>query len=198
MVLVELTSLDLSDLPMEAFRAHLRLGTGFADDAIQDEVLEGYIRAALAAIEARLGKVLLAREYRLELTAWADRARQALPIAPISAVTGVTVLDRAGAGAVADPELYTLERDAHRPVLAASGAGLPAIASGGSAEITFEAGFGPSWGDVPPDLRQAVFLLAAHYYENRRDTSGSSGLMPFGVMMLLEPHRNIRTLGTRA
>ena len=64
MVLVELTSLDLADLPMEAFRAHLRLGTGFADDAIQDEVLESYIRAALAAIEARLGKVLITRSYR--------------------------------------------------------------------------------------------------------------------------------------
>ena len=198
MVLVELTSLDLSDLPMEAFRAHLRLGTGFADDAIQDEVLEGYIRAALAAIETRLGKALLSREYRWELTAWGDASRQPLPVAPISAVTGVTVLDRAGAGAVVDPELYALERDAHRPVLVAVGAGLPAIASGGSAEITFEAGFGPSWEDVPPDLRQAVFLLAAHYYENRRDTSGSSGLMPFGVMMLLEPHRNIRMLGARA
>lgn len=198
MVLVELTSLDLSDLPMEAFRAHLRLGTGFADDAIQDEVLESYIRAALAAIETRLGKVLITREFRWELTRWTDPVRQPLPVAPVSAVTGVSVLDRVGGQTVVDPVRYDLERDTHRPVLVAGGAQLPSVPSGGTVEIAFLAGFGPSWDDVPSDLRQAVFLLAAHYYENRRDTSGSSGLMPFGVMMLLESHRNIRTLGGRA
>lgn len=198
MVLVELTSLDLSDLPMEAFRAHLRLGTGFADDAIQDEVLESYIRAALAAIETRLGKVLLTRDFRWDLTAWGDGARQPLPLAPVNGVTSVTIIDRAGAQTLVDPALYDLQRDTHRPVLAAAGAGLPSVPSGGSVEIAFEAGFGASWDEVPSDLRQAVFLLAAHYYENRRDTSGSSGLMPFGVMMLLEAHRNIRTLGGRA
>ncbi len=59
MVLEELTSVDLSDLPMDAFKAHLRLGTGFADESVQDEVLESYIRAAMSAIEARIGKMLL-------------------------------------------------------------------------------------------------------------------------------------------
>ena len=198
MVLVELTSLDLADLPMEAFRAHLRLGTGFADDAIQDEVLESYIRAALAAIEARLGKVLITRSYRWELTGWSTATRQAFPVAPVTAVTSVNVLDRNGAQTGVDPALYDLQRDTHRPVLVATGAGLPGVPAGGSAEISFEAGYGAAWDDVPSDLRQAVFLLAAHYYENRRDTSGSSGLMPFGVMALLETYRNIRTLGGRA
>jgi uncharacterized phiE125 gp8 family phage protein len=119
-------------------------------------------------------------------------------LAPVNGVTSVTVIDRARVQTLVDPALYDLQRDTHRPVLVASGAGLPSVPSGGSVEIAFEAGFGASWDVVPSDLRQAVFLLAAHYYENRRDTSGSSGLMPFGVMMLLEAHRNIRTLGGRA
>ncbi len=198
MVLVELTSLDLSALPMEAFRAHLRLGTGFADDAIQDEVLESYIRAAMAAIEARLGKALIIRDFRLQLTGWTNGGHQAFPVAPVQAVTSVVVLDRFGAPNVVAPERYDLEPDTHRPHLVAAGSAFPTVTSGGSVEIVFEAGFGADWDAVPSDLRQAVFLLAAHYYENRRDTSGSSGLMPFGVMMLLEPHRNIRTLGGRA
>ncbi len=198
MVLVELTSLDLSALPMEAFRAHLRLGTGFADDAIQDEVLESYLRAAIAAIEARLGKALIMRAFRLELTAWADGARQPLPVAPVRDVTSVTLLDRAGVETVVTPARFELKRDTHRPVVVGSAGNLPKVPSGGGVEIEFQAGFGAFWEAVPADLRQAVFLLAAHYYENRRDTSGSSGFMPFGVMMLLEPHRNIRTLGGRA
>lgn len=194
MVLVELTSIDLSDLPLDAFKAHLRLGTGFGDEDIQNEVLESYIRAAMAAIEARIGKMLLTRTAVWELTSWMGDLRQPLPVAPISRIASVVVVDRAGSETVIDAESYTLERDAQRPKLAAVSS-LPSIPSGGSVKITFDAGFGPGWLDIPPDLREAVFLLAAHYYENRRDQSGASGLMPFGVMALLDTHRNIRVFG---
>lgn len=195
MVLVELTSIDLSDLPMEAFKAHLRLGTGFDDDAVQDEVLESYIRAAMAAIEARIGKMLLHRQVVWELTEWASAAAQPLPVAPVSAVVSVAVLDHAGAETLVDAGDYGLERDTHRPRLVASGGCLPGVPPRGAIRVTFGAGFGAAWQDVPPDLREAVLLLAAHYYENRRDRAGSSGLMPFGVMALLDPHRNIRVFG---
>lgn len=198
MVLVELTSVDLSDLPMEAFKAHLRLGTGFSVDALQDEVLESYIRAAMAAVEARIGKMLLTRQVVWEVTEWGGVAAQPLPVAPVSEIVAVSLVDRAGAESGVDAELYGLERDTHRPRLLATGACLPSVPSGGAARITFDAGFGPAWLDVPPDLREAVFLLAAHYYENRRDASGSSGLMPFGVMALLDAHRNIRLFGAGA
>ncbi len=195
MVLVELTSVDLSDLPMEAFKAHLRLGTGFDDDALQDEVLESYIRAAIAAVEARIGKMLLRRQVVWEVTEWAAAAAQPLPVAPVSAILAVSLVDRAGTQSSVDADAYTLERDTHRPRLVASGTCLPSVPTGGAARVTFDAGFGPAWLDVPPDLREAVFLLAAHYYENRRDASGASGLMPFGVMALLDAHRNIRIFG---
>lgn len=59
---------------------------------------------------------------------------------------------------------------------------------GGEAEIRFTAGFGASWGDVPSDLRQAVMMLAAHFYENRNAQPDTGGL-PFGVLVLLEAYR---------
>jgi uncharacterized phiE125 gp8 family phage protein len=194
MVLVELTSIDLSDLPLDAFKAHLRLGTGFGEDDIQDEVLESYVRAAMAAIEARIGKMLLTRTAVWELTGWMGDIRQPLPVAPVSRIASVTLVDRMGTETMVAADSYALERDAQRPKLAAVSS-LPSIPSGGAVKITFEAGFGPAWLDIPPDLREAVFLLAAHYYENRRDQSGASGLMPFGVMALLDTHRNIRVFG---
>lgn len=197
MVLVELTSIDLSDLPMEAFKAHLRLGTGFGEDTVQDEVLESYIRAAMAAIEARIGKMLLSRDVAWELTEWTDQCAQPLPVAPVSEILAVTVVDRLGEEQLAEPDHYHLERDTHRPRLRAAGGLLPAIPSGGQVQISFAAGFGAIWQEVPADLRQAVFLLAAHYYENRMDASGAAGLMPFGVMSLLDTHRNIRLMGAR-
>lgn len=51
---------------MQALKDHLRLGSGFADDGMQDGLIEGYLRAAMAAIEGRIGKVLLARRFRPE------------------------------------------------------------------------------------------------------------------------------------
>ncbi|MEM6409264.1 MAG: phage head-tail connector protein [Pseudomonadota bacterium] len=197
MVLVELTSIDLSDLPMDAFKAHLQLGTGFADDSVQDEVLESYIRAAISAIEARIGKMLLSRDVVWELSSWSGASEQALPVAPVSAITGLATVDKTGSETEIDLAHVSLRKDTHRPKMLSAGAGLPTIPAGGAVRISFTAGFGPSWIDVPPDLREAVFLLAANYYENRRDQSGAGGLMPFGVMALLEAHRNIRVFGAR-
>ncbi|MGR3464306.1 head-tail connector protein, partial [Limimaricola sp.] len=60
MRLIETGAVPEAALPIEGFRAHLRLGTGFAEDGLQDAGLAGFLRAAIAAIEARTGKVLLA------------------------------------------------------------------------------------------------------------------------------------------
>ena len=50
MMLVEQTTVPTAALPVAEFKDHLRLGTGFADDGVQDDVLETYLRAAIATI----------------------------------------------------------------------------------------------------------------------------------------------------
>ncbi len=90
MMLVELSSVPPDALPVAGFKNHLRLGSGFAGDGLQDETLEAFLRAALASIEARTGKILLEREFRWSVTAWRDRDRQPLPLAPVSAIVAVT------------------------------------------------------------------------------------------------------------
>lgn len=194
MMLSEQGSVPISALPIREFRDHLRLGTGFADDALQDTVLESYLRAALAAIEGRTGKALLARDFLWTETHWRDPGEQALPLAPVRAVRSVAVLDAAGERTVIDPERYWLLADIHRPRVVAKSGSLPGITVGGSAEIAFAAGFGPSWSDVPADLAQAVLLLAALYYEQRSGL-GLGTEMPFGVMTLIERWRVMRVLG---
>ena len=52
MNLIELTTIPSAEIPVRAFADHLKLGSGFADDGSQDDLLEGYLRAAMAAIEA--------------------------------------------------------------------------------------------------------------------------------------------------
>lgn len=194
MMLSELTAVPPATLPLADFKDHLKLGKGFADDAVQDALAESYLRASIAAIEGRVSKALLAREFLVELDAWRWPDAQALPLAPVSAVVSVTVRDRDGVAEVIDPARYRLVRDAQRPKIVAAGALLPGVPIGGSVEIVFTAGFGPAWADVPADLAQAVFLLAAQYHEFRHEP-GAGQTMPFGVMTLIERWRTVRVLG---
>jgi uncharacterized phiE125 gp8 family phage protein len=195
MVLVELTTVPNGVLPVAEFAAHLHLGSGFADDGSQDAVLEAYLRAALSAIEARTGKALIERSFSWQLTRWQSGDAQGLPIAPVSAISAVKLITRSGDETLIDADRYYLEKDSQRPRLVASHAALPSIPAGGSVAVELVAGFGPAWVDLPVDLAQAVFLLGAHYYENRQGGGDREALMPFGVMALIEAHRTVRLLG---
>lgn len=195
MLLVELTGIAAFDLPISQFRAHLRLGTGFADDGWQDSVLEQCLRAAIAAIEARTGKVLLNRGFRWTVPAWRSTDRQALPVAPVTEITGINLVDQNGAVTAADASSWYLEQDSQRPLLRATRACLPPIPQGGGAEVTFTAGYSLDWPGLPSDLAQSVMLLSAHYYEVREEQPLNDGNMPFGVSTLIERYRTVRILG---
>lgn len=195
MMLAELSDIPTWDLPIDRFRAHLRLGTGFGDDAFQDSVLESCLRGALAAIEARTGKALYQRGFRWTLTAWRSARVQALPVAPVGSITGIKTVTRSGDESIVDLAAIQLIEDSQRPRLQAVGASLPAIPTGGSAEVSFVAGYGVDWAGLPSDLAQAVMLLAGHYYEVRHEQPLNDGNMPFGVSTLIERYRTVRILG---
>ena len=84
MLLVEETAPAQGALPVAALKSHLRTGTGFEPvaDATEDAALAGFLRAAIATVEARTGKVLLTRVFRLRLEDWRDPAGQPLPPQP--------------------------------------------------------------------------------------------------------------------
>lgn len=183
-------------LPTAEFRAHLRLGTGFADDASQDGELNAYLRAAIAAIEARTGKALFIRGFRLRLSAWRWSDAQALPIAPVEAIGALSITDAAGQNTIVDPSAYRMVVDRHRPRLVAAGAILPQIPEGGRVTVDFDAGLAVDWDGLPGDLRQAVLLLAARLYDQR---TGALPEIPMGIGALLAAWRPVRlSLGSVA
>ncbi len=189
MMLIEETALPDSALPVDAFRAHLRLGTGFGPDSLQDPVLTSFLRAALAAIEARTGKVLLERGFLWTLSRWHGVDSQELPVAPVTALNRITLVSRNGTEEDVDLASVQLEPSLQAPRLRALGTCLPSVPQHGSVDIRFTAGWGPVWGDLPSDLQQAVLLLAAHYYEFRAETTLPAGCMPFGVTALIERYK---------
>ncbi|NYS23969.1 hypothetical protein HUK65_03115 [Rhodobacteraceae bacterium 2376] len=191
MELIETGGFAPEALPVVALREHLRMGSGFADDASQDGLLAQYLRAAMATVEARTGKVLLERGFELRVQGWRTPDAQVLPVAPVREVQEVALLDRAGGETLVDPARWRLLRDQHRPVLAPMGVVLPVIGWGGGAVIRFTAGFGPEWADLPADLAQAVLMLAARHYEDRE----AGGALPMAVASILERWRVLRTGG---
>lgn len=197
MLLTELSQTLTVNLPIAAFKDHLRLGTAFGLDGLQDEVIEAHLRAAIATIEARIGKVLQTRNYKLTLPDWRSLSEQSLPLAPVGAVTGVSLFDAAGVQSTVDSARYRVQADTHRPKLVSAGLLFPVVPNDGRIEISFSAGFGAVWGDVPADLRQAVMLLAALYYETRHDGGAQAQMLglPAAVQSLISPWRNVRVLG---
>lgn len=195
MMLVEETAPPAAALPVEGLREHLRLGTGFAPaaDAAETEALASFLRAAIAAIEARTGKVLLTRSFRMRVDAWREADVQPLPLAPVESVDSMVLTDRRGVDSVISPDMWRLVPDNQRPLLRPVALHLPVIPDRGYATITFTAGFGSSWEAIPPDLAQAVIMLAALYYEER-GTPGLGAALPFPVAALIERWRAVRTL----
>ncbi len=198
MMLVELTEAPQAALPVARLREHLRLGTGFADDDLQDDLLTGFLRAAISAVEGRTGKALIERSFALTLREWRSPERQPFPLAPVSAVASVTLVDAQGVQTLLSLTAWRLEPDLTRPMLAARSALLPQIVWGGAVIIAFDAGYGPDWDDVPADLGQAALMLAAHYYDYRHDVALGPGCMPFGVTALIERYRPMRLSGALA
>ncbi len=195
MLLSELTTVSGATLPVQGLKDHLRLGTGFADSGMQDGLLEGYIRSAIAAIEGRTGKALLTRQFKLTLEDWRDGAEQALPVAPVTSIVSLTLYDVANVATVIAADRYRLVQDTHRPKLASSGFVLPQVPIEGRVEVVFNAGFGAAWTNVPPDLQQAVYLLAAQYYEHRNEFAEAQPGLPYPVQALIERWRTVRVLG---
>lgn len=194
MMLTEVAPVAAAALPLAQFRDHLRMGSGFADDAVQDGLLDGYLRAALAAIEGWTGKAVLARDFRLTFACWRNASVLTLPLAPVASVGSVTIRDAAGGETVLGAAAWRLVADLHRPVLLPAAALFPAIPEGGSAEVVFRAGFG-AWAAVPPDLAQAVLILAGHYHEERFASGETKGGMPFGIAALVGRWRAMRVGG---
>ncbi len=192
MILTETSPAAVNPVPLDEFTAHLRMAQGFADDSAEDALLELYLRNATTVVEARIGKALIRREFKLQVTAWNRDGHLVLPVGPVAAIGSLSFI-RGAATIALTADAWSLEPGSSRQRLTGPGGGaLPVIPDGYLAELVFDAGFGASWNDVPGDLSQAVMLLAAHYFENRYgDTEPGQGL-PVAVQALLETQRPVR------
>ncbi|PRY95368.1 hypothetical protein BCF33_0986 [Hasllibacter halocynthiae] len=173
----ELEPAPIAALPLEALRDHLRLGRGFADDAVEEGVLEDALRAAIDAVERRVGRALIRRRFWMPCAFGAAR----LPLAEAE-VEGVDLAGPEGTEAAAGWSVLR-EGDALRVVGIRGG-------RDDRPSVRFAAGFG-AWEDVPKDLAFAVLSLAAAFHDAR----GAHVRWPDAALALAAPWKRLRIGG---
>ena len=188
MTLAEMSPVASTVLPLAHLKDHLRLPDGFPDDGSFDARLEQSLRAALATAEARTGKALFQRQFRWSFEGWGGADRMPIPAAPITSLDAVAIVDADGTTTPLGTSDFTTMTDIHKPALLPRGAHFPALATGSMVEVLFTAGFATAWDGVPPDLREAVLILAVDYFDAPQ---GAAIGLPPAVKVLLQRYRGL-------
>ena len=165
-------------------KEHLR-----ADDAADDALISDMIAAATRRIEQETGLALITSQWRLLADAMPRDCTFRIPLAPVTGIDEVAVRTESGWQAVPDTDWQAdlASRLAH---LVATAQWPRPDGAPGAIRITFTAGFGATPDAVPEELRMAVLVLTAHYYEFREGGAAPKGLPP-EVVALIGPWRTI-------
>lgn len=162
-------------------KTHLRI-----DHSEEDGTLAGYILAARHHIEGATRRALSPQTWELTLDHFPPVIE--LPMPPLVSVVSVKYVDRDGAVQTLDPALYVVENDGPRGLIfPAYQQRWPEVRHHGIAVIVeFECGYE----QVPPDLKHAILLLTAHFYEIRQPAivGTSIGRVPMSVDALISPY----------
>lgn len=174
-------------VPVAMLREHLRVS-----DAAQDVYVLGALSAATGYVERYLRRSLIAQVWRLDLDAWPTGPVE-LPFAPVIAVMEVRYIDPEGADVALDPGVWLFHPGLTPARLAlAPGQEWPAVRQQiAPISITYRAGYGETWNAVPEDIRHAIMMMAAHFYENREAVvvGTTAAQVPAAVTALLEDHQ---------
>jgi uncharacterized phiE125 gp8 family phage protein len=167
-------------------KEHLRVS--HADD---DAYISTLIIAARRQIEARTGLRLITQAWSLFKDCWPDAPTLSLELSPVSAVSDILVYGESGLPAVYDPAHYYLDAVSKPARVVLRPDRLPPMPGRrvNGIEVRFTAGFGAA-SSVPQDLKQAVLILVAHWFDHRGDADGA--LLPLTVNDIIRQHKIAR------
>ncbi|WP_417417468.1 head-tail connector protein [Hoeflea sp.] len=169
-------------------KAHLRI-----DATDEDGLLEGLIRVARTHLEAVTGVALMSQGFRLALDDWPQDAVIQLMRTPVQTVDAILLYDADGVARNLELSGLLLDGIAHPARLVVTQRPRPSQPINGI-EIEFTAGFN-SINEVPPELKRAILIHAAHLYEFRGAVSADMqpASIPAGYDRLIAPWQR-RTL----
>jgi uncharacterized phiE125 gp8 family phage protein len=149
----------------------------------EEAVLAGLVRSASALCEAFLNRVVIARDFTVEIPA--SGAWERLPVTPVRSIANVAAIDANGIEAALASTNYGVDIDS-------SGDGwVRASDPDGASRVRVSgiAGMADDENGVPEPIRQGVLRLAAHLFTAR---DGEAGEPPAAVTALWRPYRRLR------
>ncbi len=142
-------------------KAHLKV-----DASEEDGLVAEMIAAATRRVEFECDLALITQRWRLLRDCWPRSGVVGIPIHPVRTVEAVKILTEDGL-MIVDPALWEADL-ASRPARLRALSGFPEPARRMNVvQVDLTCGFGDVPADVPADLRQAVLLIVAHWFENR-------------------------------
>ena len=160
-----------------------------ADD--EHELLRQYLVTAREMVEAESGLTLVRKSIRERLMAWPCRPLLMLSLYPVITIDSVQYVDKNGATQTLDSSLYT-QGLGHRPawIVSAEMVAWPELAKQRPDAITiaYTAGHDPADKPAPESAKQAIMLLAAHWYRNREAgvVGTTNSVLELGVDRLID------------
>ncbi|HVV78374.1 MAG TPA: head-tail connector protein [Pseudolabrys sp.] len=155
-----------------------------------DDVITALISGARIYVEAQTRRALITQSWRLTRDTWPPTGRIAVRPGPLQSLAAARVYD----GGVEPIELDVAGffPDVAGSELVFAPWVMPAPGRAAGIELDVTVGFGDAAVDVPEPLRQAIRLLAGHWYENRGLVApGTTSVLPLTVPALLAPYRMV-------
>lgn len=166
-------------------KAHLR-----KDTSDEDALITALIVAAREQVEHLTGRALMPQTWDLLLDEFPD-GDIALGKLPVASITSVSYTDIDGATQTVSSGDYVLDADALPGwVRLAYGKSWPSTRDVANAvAVRFVAGYANA-AAVPQSIKQAMFLMCAHWFENRELTATRELYeIPVAANALLQPSR---------
>ena len=176
------TPIAAEPITLEQIKRHCRVEL---DENEFNETLTQFGLAARRHVEKICGMRFAEVGLTVQCDGFGDLAR--LSEAPLVSVTSIGYVDAAGAVQTLADTVYEAHTDWYEPSIALkSGQAWPAIRPG--SRITLVGKFG---GDLPADIRQAMLMLVAHWFNVREAVNVGNIVteVPMGVMALLSNDR---------
>ncbi|MBB95586.1 MAG: hypothetical protein CML68_13475 [Rhodobacteraceae bacterium] len=164
------------------------------DFSFDDDQVELYIEAAtdyLDGYSGILGRCIVTQTWRTQYSGWGDTLR--IPFPDVASVA-VTYSDADASSQTVSSSLYEVLEDSRGVYVRFKTAFTRPTLDDDTAvpvSVEFDTGFGDA-GDVPGDIKQAIRMLTAHYFENPSAVAGGGlGEVPLGFHAIVHKYRRI-------
>jgi len=164
-------------------KVHLRV-----DHTDEDSLITILIQAARETVEQRTNRSLITQSRTIKLDTFPYGNVLYIPYAPLISITSIKYYDTTDTEVTLSNTLYWVDTNSNIPRVVIKDSWPATYDRPNAVEIIYSAGYGASGANVPKPLKQAMYLIIGHLYENREQVGDVRHELPFGADVLMSPY----------